>query len=294
MTYQTDTSELIVVRLSISQWYPRKFDKKASDELARLHGAQSAAEIGRFNKILIDLDSIRPLQRALRELQLQHYAMTAPWNDDGVRVLPSRLYFDYTQMVREHREKIQVYINDFAHNEYARQRELARDRLNGLFNEDDYPPASEIAGRFGVSVRFEPTPNPDDVRLWGIGGDAEQIANDVREEMNRTVLESQQHVVDSVVTRAKQFVERVRKYDSGEAKAFRDSAITNVREICTTVLRGLNITGDAKLESLAKELEAAMTIEPDALRHSETARETKTAEVEAILKKFGGLTGGAK
>ncbi len=290
-----DTQELIVVRLSMSQWRPRKRDKKASAELAKLHGVANVEELGNFNKVLIDLDSIKELQRAYRALDADHKAMTAPWNDEGVRVLPARMYFDYTEMVRTHRETIDALVDEFCTVEYPKQLELAPARLNGLYNEDEYPPADTIHEKFGVNVRFEPLPDPKDVRTWGLGsGDTKQLEADLRASIEQSVQDAQGAVVKNVVKAARNFVERIRKFDEGEARSFRDTALENLRAVCDTVTEGLNITGDAELETLVNELNATIDgLTIDQLRHVETMRKDKTAEVEAILGKFA-MMGGAK
>jgi hypothetical protein len=287
---------LMIVRLSIHQWYPRKFDKKATRDLASLHGV-SADRAGRFNKILVDLESIKPLQQRLRKLRDDHYAMTAPWADGGERVLPAGLYFDYVAMVRDAEIDIARLADDYVI-QYSSEVDRARTELNGLFNEADYPPASELRERFGVGTKFEPLPNPEDVRVWGIGEEAaEEIRDQVIASQQTAVKEAQDNVVSQVTERAREFISKVRKYDaqvSEDVKGARlyDSALTNLSDVVGLVLQGLNITGDQELQKLAEDLSKEIhSLNADKLKNSQPTREKKTEAVEKIIGKFSGVYG---
>ena len=289
-------NNLMIVRLGLHQWSPRKFDKKATNELAAVHGVD-ADRAGRFNKILVDLDTIRPLQKRLRKLREDHYSMTAPWSDGGDRVLPAALYFSYVEMVREAEVEIAQLADDYAV-QYAPEVDRARVELNGLFNDADYPPAHRIRELFGVDYGFEPLPNPEDARVWGIGEQAaEEIRQELEQHQNSRVGDAQKHVVDQVFDRANEFIAKVEKFDaqvSQDVKGARlyDTAVDNLADIVELVLEGLNITGDQELAKLAKELKKSISAtSADKLRNSQPTREKKVAEVEASIKKFSGVYG---
>ena len=287
------TEQLMVVRFKQHKWYPRKYDRKASEEIARLHGITDASAAGRYNKILIDLDSIRPVERAMGKLYSQHFRMTSPWTDDGSRVLPTALYFDYTRALRDGRADIDREVAAFVAI-YAQQREQARQRLLTLFNEDDYPPVEEIGRRFGIQVYFEPVPNPEDARCWGIGtAAAEEVERDVRASLEERFQNAQADVIKRVETAAREFVEKVQKFHNGDARTIYETAITNLADITGLVIRGLNVTGDAELRALAQELAGSISgLNIEQLRNSPTARITKSKEVDAIVGKFAGAFGG--
>lgn len=297
---KANTAErLMIVRLTISQWYPRKFDKKASEEVAKAHGARSAKEVGRFNKILIDLAPMKALQSRLNKLRTDHYALTAPWSDDGIRVLPAELYLDYCNMVREAKQDIERLAGEFV-NEYPALIEDAKKRLNGLFNKDDYPPAKDLRGKFGVEHHFEPLPNPEDVRVWGIGVEAQkEIAKDIEQQVRDSMLKAQQHVIGQVIEAAEHFVERVRNYHEGELKdvpvmqrLIFVSHVENLRDIVTLVLKGLNISGDQSVTKAARDIEKALTdVTADKLKNNAALREKTIKKVEAQLDKFKGVYG---
>lgn len=282
---------LMLVTLGLHQWYPRKYDRKASEEVARNHGAASAEEVGRFNKILVEINSIKPLQQRIVRLRNDHYAMTAPWTDDGVRVLPAELYFDYSRMVQDARHEIDRLADDFAWNEYLRQREAAKVRLNGLFNENDYPTPDIVRSKFGVDVSFSPLPNANDARVWGIGDEAAaEIEAAVRASQDKATADAQKHVLDQVVARAREFVEKVSLYDKGDSKKLYATAVENLREVTDLVIRGLNITGDQQLEKLARDLSDSIAdTNVERLKNGEGERKAKVQSVEQVLDRFQGV-----
>lgn len=288
--------QLMLVTLNLHSWYPRRYDKKASDEIARNHTTREASEIGRYNKILVDLAGIKPLQKRIAKLRVDHYRFTAPWTDKGDRVLTPDLWWEYTEMYRNAKREINKLADEYAFNEYAKAVEEARTRLGPLFNEDDYP--SEVRSRFGCELNLSPLPNPEDVRTWDIDATARaQIEDQVRKSVEASTQAAHQHVVDQVQKRAVEFVEKVRKYDTGDARSFKDTALENLRDITSMVLKGLNINGDLELYKAAEELNDLIAgLEAKELRDDEGAslRISKPAEVEKTIARFAGVFGSTK
>lgn len=286
-------SRLMLVRLTISQWSGRKYDRGASDDVARVHGlgGGDSADVGRFNKILVDPETIRPVRHALKKLQNEHYRLTAPWMGEGTRVLTAPLYFDYTETIRKLRGDADAAVARFARRDYPREREDARSRLGDLFCETDYPAPEEIEGRFGARVRVEPLPDPDDARLLDLGAtDAAAIAGDVRASMEEAIAEAHRSVVDELARRAREFVAKVRKYGSGETRGLRATALTNLLETVDLVRRGLNVAGDPALDEVALQVNGALRgLSVETLRGDEDERRARTKAVEDVLGRFAGV-----
>ena len=93
------SQKAVLASLSISQWSARKPDKRATEEIhARNHADPHA---GRYNKLLIAKEGLQKVQHAAGEARTFHYAMTQPWLDDGARLLPSALFIDYANRIRD-------------------------------------------------------------------------------------------------------------------------------------------------------------------------------------------------
>lgn len=284
---------LMLARLQISQWYPRKYDPIASQEVADNHGAGNANEVGRYNKILVRKESIKDLSAAVTKLQRTHDAMAAPWDDRGYRVLPADFYFDYCDEMRKAELEFEKAADDFAFNRYPAEVEAARVRLNGLFREEDFPEPHDVRARFRTKVKFKPLPNAADARVWGIGDKAAaEIEQQVRRDLAETSSQAQRHVIEQVTGRAREFIEKVNAYDKGDSKRLYATAVDNLREVTDLVIRGLNITGDQSLEKLAVDLsEAIAGLNVERLKNSADVRAERTQAVEDVLGKFEGVFG---
>jgi hypothetical protein len=288
---------LMVVRFSATRWHPRRFDRQASDEIAKLHGKENAAELGRFNKILVELDSLKPINQAISAAQSYHYARTRSWVDDGTRVLPAAFYFDYQKQMSESAAEIAALARKFERDEYGPQVEKARERLGGLFKVEDYPAAFEVESRFKIRAHFEPLPDTSRVDAWGLPIDeAAELKSDITQTHIEALERAQKETVDEVTLNARRFVEKLTKYKTGEIKALFATAITNLRESVVLVLDGMNITGDERLNKYAREIEKALRgLEVDQLKGEDPEARNlltlKTREVELISKRFAGIFG---
>lgn len=286
---------LMLVRLSISRWNPRRFSDAASDEVAHSRGQMSSRDVGRFNKVLIALSSIKPVTHALAELRDYHYRSTAPWTDDGVRVLPARMYMDYAKRVGELRDKVRGLVREFAAGPYVAEREAARDRLRDLYAEADYPTSEEIERRFDVAVRFAPLPDEATVSNWGLSPEQTRAMRDeVAATRDEAIRDAHRHVVQQLHDRAEEFVDKVRRFEAGETKGLRATALENLRDVVDSVLDGLNITGARELDQMATSLREVLSrVDVDELRDDTVKRAATRAAVDAIARKFSGAFGEA-
>jgi len=76
----------MLVKLSVSQWTARKYDKKVSQEI---NDQYSAHDAGRYNKVLIAQEEIKKISKVASQARSFHYFNTLPWDDNGSRILPS-------------------------------------------------------------------------------------------------------------------------------------------------------------------------------------------------------------
>ncbi len=295
---KTASDRLIIFRLGIHQWYPRKKDARALRDLAQMHNINEE-RLGTVQKNLVNMETIKPLQQRCRQLRNDCHSMTAPWEDGGLRALPAELYLDFVVVLREGIAEIAALADDYR-GEYQTEIGKAEKDLNGLFNADDYPRPEQMRARFSVDYSFKPVPNAEDCRVWGIGDDAAaEIADTVRADITAQIEQAQWHVVSQVMERAAEFVEKIRKFTAdvqGSENGARmyDSAHENLREVLELVLNGLNFTADPAIEKLCKDLRGALKgANASTLRNSESTRENSTAKVEKLLaeysEKFAGV-----
>jgi hypothetical protein len=266
----------MLISLNISQWTARKYDKNASSEVEKAHGANNA---GRFNKMLIGKDALKDIATIATEARDFHYKMTLPWGDNGDRLLPASMFMDYRDRMTEYKQKFGSAVDRFVR-DYPDYQTQARNRLGTMFNPLDYPPVEEVAQKFRIQTHVTPIPTAHDFRVQLNEDYVKEIRRDLRDRME----EQQTAAVRDCWTRLRERVERIYERLSDEDKVFRDSLIENTLEL-VEILPGLNITNDPELTQMATEVRTLL-VEPERLRNEKALRNDIAAKADDILRRM--------
>jgi hypothetical protein len=269
------SDKAMLVRLSISQWTARKYDRVISNKVANDYNAPQDA--GRYNKCLIAQSSLKAIVTISGEARTFHYANTLPWDDSDNRLLPAANYLDYTSKMRDLRARFESAVSDFIAS-YPSLVDEAKITLAGMFDPTDYPHISEIPRRYSFNVSVSPLPESSDFRVTLQSEDIAQIKADLEsraiEAQSRAMTELWQRTYDAV----KHLCD---KLSDGKA-IFRDSLIENISEL-VNLLPKLNILDDVNLEAARQNIEAQLIREPSDLRTDQTLRQTVASEAAGIL-----------
>lgn len=271
------SQQAMLANLTISQWTARKYDKTATGDVETKHGAKDA---GRFNKLLIDKSALEPIAQLVGKLRTEHYNMTLPWGDNGDRLLPSKLYLQYTQEMRGLRSQFDTAVYTFISG-YPALVQAARRRLGTLYDATDYPNPSDIASRFSMSTSFTPVPDAKDFRVDVAAEDAEQIRADI----TRMVRDRQAEATKDAFRRAKEVVTRVHDRLSADKIIIHESLMDNVRELID-MLPAFNLTDDPGLTQLHAELKN-LWCAPKILRANAFVRESTAETASLIIQRMG-------
>lgn len=268
----------MLVNLSISQWTARKHDKKISGEVERNHGASGA---GRYNKLLVPAASLEPVQRTVSAARTHLYFTTLPWGDNGDRLLPSNLYFQFTQDMRSLIADFDAAADDFVR-VYPSLIAAAQRHLGTMYDPADYPDVHDIRSRFEARLDFSPVPDASDFRVEVDANAAEEIKASITEAVNAR---QEQAMVD-VKKRMRDVVTRIEERLSVKDAIFRDTLIENARDLCE-LIPSLNITNDPELEALRVEMEENLLIQPETLRRDPDKRKETAKAASEILSRLG-------
>ncbi len=156
------TETAMLVRLSISQWTARKYDKEVSSKAAEAYNANEKS--GRYNKVLIAEEAIKKISEIVSEARDFHYKNTLPWTDDGARLLAATNYMQYTHKMRRYRSDFENEVASFIGN-YDLYIQEARIDLNGMFRQKDYPTIVELPRKYEFNVAVDPLPSSADFRV---------------------------------------------------------------------------------------------------------------------------------
>jgi hypothetical protein len=285
MSMNTLSEKAMLVDLNIGQWNARKYDFAATEQVIKHYNAKWNS--GKFNKLLVDLWSVKKFQRAANDARTFHYAHTLPWDDVGHRILSSEEYLGYMKKMRSFKEAFESAVVDFLE-EYPALIERAKVDLGKLFNPHDYPHVSAIRGKFTFQVSIAPLPDAQDFRVDLGADEVKSIQDDIAQRVNAQVQAAVNDLWSRLHGAIKHLVEKLRDSDA----IFRDSLVGNISEL-TDVLPRLNITGNKDLSRMIEEARNTLSnLEPDKLRTDGKSRQEAADKAEEILKKMAGYIGG--
>ena len=268
------TERAMLVKFSRTAYAARKYDKKVTAEVEAAHGTKG--EAGRYNKILIAKEALEKGQKAANEARTFLYTQTLPWTDEGYRILTAANYLPFTQEMRKKIAAIEAADREFIAR-YPEYKEEAKNRLNGLYDDLDYPETAKIEKFFSVSIQFSPLPDSKDFRVNLSDDEVTAIQKDI----DLRVKDATQDAIKDLWKRLFDNVSHIAERLSDPEAIFRDSLIQNVKDLCELLPR-LNLTNDPNLETMRIEvLNRLAAHDPDDLRPKDndtpTLKAAKTA-----------------
>jgi len=273
----------LLVQLSISQWLARKYDKKATREVAVAHG--TAVDVGRYNKSLLPmqnlLDNVHKKASLIRE---KYYKNTLPWGIDGTMMLPTSNYLQFMNEFRKEKGEWMQLVDDFV-GEYPQLVANASTMLGGLYDAADYPTASQIRDKFRMDMAVYPVPSSD-FRVEIASDELSRIQHDVETRVKDAQQQAMQEVWQRLFDRVKHMAEKL----SDPKAIFKNSMVEHATELCALLPR-LNFADDPNLEALRKEVEAKLIKHPEALRNDPDLRSDTAAEARRIMAAMGTFMG---
>ena len=266
----------LLVQLNVSQWTARKYDKKATLQVASANGTVEAA--GRYNKSLLPMNNyLGAVHRKTKAIRTAYYANTLPWGIEGTKMLPSANYLsfmaDFRKQSREWEDTAAKFVQ-----QYEQLRENARGFLGSLYNEADYPIAREVGQKFSIDMAVFPVPNTD-FRVSIGSAELTRIQHDVEVRVKEAGVVAMRDVWQRLFDRVSHMAEKL----SDPAAVFRDSRLENARETCDLLTR-LNVMDDPELEKLRGEVASRLACHhPDSLRNDPDKRREHAAIAKDIM-----------
>lgn len=280
-------SSAMLCELSISTWTGRKKDKRASEEVTSLNRAnKGVANVSK--KLLGDCAELIAVQKFTANVRNMHYAMTMPWSDTGLRLLPTAQYFKYHQQMTEVQTEYERLVNVFLQ-EYDNEIIDAQLKLGDLFDLHEYPTSESLRDKFSFRINYIPLPDAGDFRI-DVGNEATAQIRTHYESYYSTQLQS---AMNDVWRRAYDALSKMSErldYQSDETKKiFRDTLVSNVIDM-VELLNVCNVTGDSQMSALACKLDETLRgVTPDALREDDLLRAQTKRVVDDVIKSLPSL-----
>jgi hypothetical protein len=274
------SSSAMLVELGISVWTARKLDKRASNDVtASNHAAKGMANV---NKRLLDCDELTAIQKFAGNARTSHYAMTLPWSDSGLRMLPTSKYFDYTKQMSDLQAHFGLLVQNFL-DEYQWEINAVQIKLGNMFNASEYPSTEKVSSKFGFRLNYIPLPDAGD---WRVDIGHQQVA-ELQAQYADFYNAQFERAMGDIWTRANEALTRMsERLDYGtneDKKVFRNSLVENVVDLID-VMESMNITGDSNMQMQAKRLKTAMRdVTPEALREDAMLRISTKKAVDQVI-----------
>ena len=265
----------LLAKLSTGGWRGAAVDEDVSEDVRKRAGAQEGH--GRYVKRLLNREATKECEGIRREAQILHQTVTLPWQDTW-RLLPVTGYKSYQAAIAVLEER-QIVARAKLASSLEGWKQEARERLGDLYDEDEYPSASDLASRFFIEAQFGQVP------------DVKHFIADVNEaeraEIERNISEQIEARIKGAVSDLYQRLDGLLSWvaESLEKGKFGTLMWTRISEVCDLLPR-LNITNDEHLASMVERLRTAFSgiSDPKELRPKEKAfdPEKKTEVVDAL------------
>jgi len=270
-------SKALVATLNIGTWSGRKYDSKATGIV--MENVNAKGDCGRFNKLLVEHDSILKVYRIAAKARNFHYDNSLPWADEGCRLLPTKVYTKYVEGINQHSAEFWAAVDEFCEL-YDGMIQKARIRLADLWNPEDYPTVDRVRNKFAFSVSFSFLPNPQtDFRL----GLSEIEVDKIRASVEQTLKNTEENAQKDLWNRMNRIVERIVERLGDPGKVFKKSTFENIDELEKQV-DFLNVAENVNINDTMKKIKDELTeYDPTEIRNDEKVRELVHNRAKDIL-----------
>lgn len=235
----TSHKNAMLVRLSISQWYNKVADKKISQEVNEKYGVADGFD-DYYIKQLLPKEAMISVNKTIGRIRTAHYNMTMPWQDGGMRILSSQMYFEYTNRMRGLKDEFERNVEEFLSN-YHQSKEKARESKKALYDESNYPSKEILRKLFEIRTAFYPLPEAGDFRLDLDEEDVKEIVKEAQADYEVVMGNCTVFLRDKLELLLESFYKA-----TSTKRKFHESTVNNLYEFAN-MLPSLNISKDEDL-----------------------------------------------
>ena len=277
-TVPSISTAAMLVELSIGTWTGRKMDKRASvDVTSQNNAAKGVAAV--HKRLLGDCAELDAVQKFAGNTRNAHYAMTMPWSDTGLRLLPTQQYFKYHSEMTAMQTEFARLTRNFL-DAYDWEIQNAQLKLGALFNADEYPTVDSLTGKFKFKINYMPLPSAGDFRVDITDETASALRTQYEDYYKQQLGSAMQDIWQRTYDAVSRMSERLDYTDT--KKVFRDSLVDNMNEMIE-LLGTCNVTNDPVMRDAQQRLADALKgVSPDALRDSAELRVTTKRSVDDV------------
>lgn len=262
-----------LVQFKVSLWGAKV--KLPSEQIR----AEADPDFVRGTKYLVEKSFLRPIDQERNTARGYLRAHSLPFPISGICFVPRDIVPEIEQRLQGHRENFLRQVEMFA-DQYENAKQNARLRLNGLFDESDYP--EHIRSFFSFQWQFFVMDAPSRMSILDPA-----IYHREQERFTEKMNEFRENAVMVLRERFVEMVNRIVDRLSGEKKIFRNSTIANIQEFLTSFDQ-LNISHDEDLErEVARCREILAGVDPNSLRSDENYKAHIARKMTEVQEQLG-------
>lgn len=232
-------------------------------------------------KYLVDRDCLKPIEKVRNEARNYIYNKSLPFPIPGVLFIPKDLISTVDKKLQDLKNVFDNRVNEFI-NQYEIFVNIAKTKLNSLFNPLDYP--KNIRNHFDFEWKFFNLSTSGNLQLI-----SPELYEREKEKFIKTIENFQDMAVLTLRESFREMLDRIVDRLSGEGKIFRNSTITNLQEFISD-FKALNINNDKELESLIEKCKAVLSgVDPDIIREDKKFRQAIAMSMESIQNELSKL-----
>ena len=248
---------------------------RACEIIAADAAAKYGASVGSLkgSKDILQCPQVKRVKRVVSDFRSLYYKLTLPWGRDGERILPTRLFLQFTDAY----VKAQIVFKDSLDDLVSDLPSIIatkRTELGQLFDAGDYPSVNQLRRSFVFKVPDPvPIPNAGDWRL-----DLSQTkVDELKLAYERRLGETLKNASAEAYARLIDVCDKAGERLSDDRNIFRDSLIENIRDL-VNVIDSLNLADDPDLTAQAAKIRQSIaTMSPQTLRESKVERAAAAA-----------------
>jgi hypothetical protein len=236
-----------------------------------------------------ELDALTKFQARVRA---EHYRLTLPWNDQGARLLPTAVLFEYQKTMSRFNQEFDHLVGVFL-DKYDTLVAAAAFQLGSLFDRKEYLSRAQVALRFRMESSFTPLPTGGDFRL-DIESEVQRgLVAQYERRMEAKLAEANQDAWSRLHAALLRISDRLVVEEDGKKRTFHDTMVTGALDLCE-LLHTLNVTNDPALTKASRKVAELLSgVTPKELRDEHSTRVQTKQRVDAILDAFDWEAGDA-
>lgn len=274
----------LLVDLSISTYAGRVQDKTTRDEVTASKGARSKRAASVYKSLFADCAELSAITSFQANLRIEHYRLTKPWSDSGLRLVTYTLLERHRDLMYHAEQDFWKLVDVFL-DKYDTLVAAAAFQLGALFDRTQYPTREQVRRKFGFHLHYTPLPKAGDFRIDienEVQQDLAKQFNDMMAERERVIMQDSWDKLHAAISR---IVKQLAPREGRRGKIY-ETLVTDARDLCD-LLGHFNVTGDAKLDKVRRDLEDMLTgITADALRTEEDTRAVVHNKAKALLDSY--------